>query len=131
MTIGELARSAGVGVETVRFYQRRGLVEQPPKRAGSRRVYSARILAQLRFVRRCVGIGVSLRDVGEILRWRRVRAKDCGAIHERLRAIGDQLEMERRAIEVRQKTVDGLLLKCVGDTAGGHCGIVTALEDEE
>ena len=131
MTIGELARSAGVGVETVRFYQRRGLVEQPPKRAGGRRAYSARILAQLRFVRRCVGIGVSLREVGEILRWRRARTKGCGVIHERLRVVGDQLEMERRAIEVRQKTVEALLSQCCGEVEGGPCGILAALEDEE
>ena len=65
-TIGALARSAEVGVETVRYYERRGLLEQPPRGAGYRQ-YSDDDLARLRFVRRAKELGFTLSEIRELL----------------------------------------------------------------
>lgn len=66
-TIGALARAAGVGVETVRFYQRRGLLPEPERPAGGIRRYGEAELARLRFIRRAQRLGFSLREVAELL----------------------------------------------------------------
>ena len=66
-TIGELARAAGVHLETVRYYERRGLVEPPPRTASGYRQYSADDLWRLQFVVRAKQLGFTLSEVGELL----------------------------------------------------------------
>lgn len=66
-TIGELATLAGVGVETIRFYQRRGMVQEPPKPSGSIRRYGATDVERLRFVKSAQSLGFSLDEVAELL----------------------------------------------------------------
>ena len=68
LTIGELATLAGVSVETIRFYQRRGLVPEPPKPAGAIRRYGAADVERLRFVKSAQSLGFSLDEVAELLR---------------------------------------------------------------
>jgi MerR family mercuric resistance operon transcriptional regulator len=67
LTIGALAEAAGVGVETVRYYQRRGLVGEPQRPAGGIRRYGAADLARLRFVKAAQRLGFSLDEVDELL----------------------------------------------------------------
>jgi len=67
LTIGALAAAAEVGVETVRYYQRRGLLESPRRPAGSVRRYGEETLARLRFIRHAQDLGFSLAEVGELL----------------------------------------------------------------
>ena len=67
-TIGVLAREAGVGVETIRFYERQGLIEQPLKPVGGGfRIYSDDALRRLRFVRGAQKLGFSLREIGDLM----------------------------------------------------------------
>ncbi|MGE4240697.1 Hg(II)-responsive transcriptional regulator [Ramlibacter sp.] len=68
LTIGELAAQAGVGVETIRFYQRKALIAEPPRRAGAIRRYGAADVERLRFVKSAQSLGFSLDEVAELLR---------------------------------------------------------------
>lgn len=68
LTIGELAAQAGVGVETIRFYQRKALIAEPPRRAGAIRRYGAADVQRLRFVKSAQSLGFSLDEVAELLR---------------------------------------------------------------
>lgn len=68
LTIGELAALAGVGVETIRFYQRKGLISEPPRRAGAIRRYGDADAERLRFVKSAQSLGFSLDEVAELLR---------------------------------------------------------------
>ena len=77
LTIGELARKAGVGVETVRYYQRRGLFPEPPRQPRSTREYSPEALELLRFIRRARGLGFTIKEIEHLLVLRRAR-KDVG-----------------------------------------------------
>jgi MerR family mercuric resistance operon transcriptional regulator len=67
LTIGKVARAAGVNVETVRYYQRSGLVPEPPRPAGSVRRYSDEIVARLRFIKRAQELGFSLAEIRRLL----------------------------------------------------------------
>jgi MerR family transcriptional regulator, copper efflux regulator len=67
LTIGKLAAQAGVGVETVRFYQRRGLLEQPERRGSGFREYTADDQERLAFIRRARELGFTLGEIGEML----------------------------------------------------------------
>ena len=66
-TIGGLAKAAGVGVETVRYYQRRGLLPEPPRPAGEVRRYGEAELRRLRFIRSAQAAGFTLNEIGELL----------------------------------------------------------------
>ena len=67
MTIGKLAKSAGVGVETIQFYERKGLLKKPTKRDGGFRYYSNEETTKVRFIKRAQDLGFTLREVKELL----------------------------------------------------------------
>lgn len=105
LTVGQVASRAGVGVETVRFYERAGLLEQPPRRASGYRAYDEGAVARLRFIRRAKELGFTLKEIAELLSLRfdptttcadvrgRVAAKVADIDHriETLRRMGDAL----------------------------------------
>src|SRR5690349_19187830 len=66
--IGKLARAAGVGVDTVRFYERAGLLPEAPRTASGYRTYAAADVGRLRFIRRAKALGFSLEEIAELLR---------------------------------------------------------------
>jgi MerR family transcriptional regulator, copper efflux regulator len=79
MTIGKAAREAGVNIETIRFYERRGLIERPPKGNGYR-VYSPEEVARIRFIKEAQQIGFSLSEIGDLLSLRADPAADCSEV---------------------------------------------------
>ncbi|MCZ7664186.1 MAG: heavy metal-responsive transcriptional regulator [Thermoleophilia bacterium] len=68
MSIGKVAHAAGVGVETVRYYERQGLVARPSREHGAYRLYPPEAVARVRFIRRAKGLGFTLREIAELLR---------------------------------------------------------------
>lgn len=108
MTIARLGAAAGVGVETVRYYQRRGLIAVPPS-AGSVRRYGPEDLRRLRFIRRAQGAGFTLEEIGELLALDRTqdRARVRALATERLAALDGriaELEASRSALERLRST---------------------------
>jgi MerR family mercuric resistance operon transcriptional regulator len=67
LTIGRLAKAAGMNVETIRYYQRRGLIDEPRKPLGGHRRYPAQVVRQLAFIRRAQQLGFSLEEVKSLL----------------------------------------------------------------
>lgn len=130
MTIGELARRAGVGVETVRFYQREGLLAQPSRRPGSRRLYSSEHLNSLRFIRRCKGLGFSLKDIGGLVAIRRAPpGKRCNALHEMVTQAIHVLDAKKRFIEMRRGALARMLEECSGEGSLRDCRTLAAFEE--
>ena len=95
LTIGRFAAAAGVGVETVRFYQRKGLLPEPSKPPGSVRRYRESDVFRLRFVKAAQRLGFSLDDVAELLRL------EDGASCRDARTLA-----ERKLMDVREKLID-------------------------
>lgn len=129
MTIGELARRAGVGVETVRFYQRRGLLGEPERRPGSRRLYTAEHLQVLRFIRRCKGLGFPLKDIASLVHLRGSRARSCAKLHEMLTQAVHVLDAKKQVIEMRRAALSRMLEACSAGSKLSHCGVLAALEE--
>jgi MerR family copper efflux transcriptional regulator len=131
MTIGELARRGGVGVETVRYYQRSGLLEVPTKTRGGRRMYSPTALAQLRFIRRCQGLGLSLDEIKAVLRLRRSPSSSCTGLHVRITETLATVEAKRRTLEIRGAMLRELLLLCSGNVSLRACKLLASLDNDE
>ncbi len=128
MTISHAARQAEVGIETIRFYERRGLIEQPPKPVGSGfRVYPEETVQRIRFIRQAQEIGFSLREIDELLSLRADPAADSSDVRER--AINKRNEVEHK-IEHLQKihaALEELISACPGKGALRQCSIMEAL----
>ena len=130
ITIGNAAREAGVGVETIRFYERRGLVEQPAAPAGQRiRVYPAETIKRIRFIRQAQQLGFSLREIEELLALRADPNADCSDV--RAQAVGKLREVTAKVEQLRQigAALEAVIAVCPG--AGGlqSCSILDALAD--
>src|SRR5207244_7019414 len=86
LTIGQVARRAGGGVETVRFYEREGLLERPARRGSGYREYGEDVVARLRFVRRAKELGFTLKEVAELLALRADPDTTCAEVRGQARA---------------------------------------------
>ena len=111
MTIGELARKAGVGVETVRYYQRRGLFPEPPRQPRSTREYSPEALDLLRFIRRARGLGFTIKEIEHLLVLRRAR-KDVGDLVSVLTGKAADLERGVRETQAVIGVLNEMAAKC-------------------
>jgi MerR family mercuric resistance operon transcriptional regulator len=124
-TIGSLAKAAGVGVETVRYYQRRGLLPEPPRPPGEIRRYGAADVQRLRFIRRAQAAGFTLEEIGELLALDRTedRARVRELAAERVAAL------DARIAELRQSraALDRLRSSCASGSAG-PCPIIEAFD---
>jgi len=80
--IGEASRRSGVSVETIRYYEREGIVPKPSRAANGRRVYSGAEIAQLRFIKRCRELGFGIADAKTLLALSEGADSDCGKVHE-------------------------------------------------
>lgn len=125
LTIGRLAASAGVGVETVRFYQRRGLL-QTPERASGIRHYEADDLRRLRFIRQAQSAGFTLEEIKELLALDsthdRPRARELATA--RLEALDEKV----RELNAARKALRHLAGLCA-EGSSGPCPILAAFED--
>jgi len=130
LTIGKAAQAAGVGVETVRFYERRGLIEQPPKPATSGfRTYSGETVARIRFIRQAQELGFSLREAGELLDLKADPAADAAAVRERAAMKRAQVEDKIEQLERIRGALEALIAACPGSGALRSCSIMEALEE--
>jgi MerR family transcriptional regulator, mercuric resistance operon regulatory protein len=123
MTIAGLADKGGVGVETVRYYQRRGLMAVPKRGAGVRR-YEEADVRRLRFIRQAQAAGFTLEEIGELL------ALDAGEDRDRARALAMArivaLDAKIAELEAARTALRRLARECAGST--GPCPILTAFE---
>lgn len=124
-TIGKVARAAGVNVETVRYYQRSGLVPEPPRPAGSVRRYSDETVARLRFIKRAQELGFTLAEI------RRLLALGEPQSCQRARALAaEKLELVRARIadlERMRAVLDSLIERCDATRGRVACPIIETL----
>ena len=130
MKIGELARAAGVPIDTVRYYERQGLLPLPARTASGYRQYGHDDAARLRFVRRAKALGFTLEEIRELLGLSARREADMAgmkaAAMQKLADIDDKLaELQRM-----RAGLDSLIASCPGHGALEHCPILDALAGE-
>ena len=124
LTIGRLAAAGGVGVETIRFYQRKGLLAQPTRERGIRR-YGSEDLRRLRFVRQAQTAGFTLQEIKELLELNagddRPRARELARI--RIEALDERIAELKRARDALKR----LAREC-GEESNGPCPILASFE---
>lgn len=128
MRIGQAASRAGVGVETVRFYEHKGLIEQPPRpHGGGYRDYPAETVRRIKFVRRAQQIGFSLAEISELLQLQARRDTDCADVRARARAKRAEVQAKIDDLAKIGEALDGLIAACPGAGPVADCSIMEAI----
>src|SRR5439155_3345585 len=112
LSIGEVARRARVGVETVRFYERRGLLEEPARRASGYRQYGEEVVSRLRFIRRAKELGFTLKEIAELIALRLDPSTTSADVRRQARAKLDDLEARIRDLQRIRQILIGLTMSC-------------------
>ena len=130
MTIGQLAEAAGVATDTVRYYERRGLLARPRRTAGGYRAYEPDALRRLRALRRAQGLGFTLDEAADLLALSQDAQADAGAVRERaLDKIAD-LDARIADLEATRAALAQLADACCGvETLRAECPVLHALVD--
>ena len=126
LRIGEVARRTGIGVETLRFYERRGLLGRPARTGAGYRIYDESVVEQVSFIKRAQAIGFTLDDIAEILEHSADGASPCHEVREMAR--GKLAELDERLRELRRYREELSRLLRDWDERGeerGHvCGLI-------
>ncbi len=129
MKIGELSTASSTAIETIRYYEREGLLPLPGRTEGNFRIYEAPHLERLQFIRYCRGLDMSLDEVRVLLRFKDAPAEDCGDVNALLdehighvsKRIKELRSLERQLKELRQR--------CSASRSADRCGILTGLAE--
>ncbi len=129
MTIGQLAKRTGVGVETIRFYHRQKLIEVPSTKLSKIRYYENSSVEKIEFIRRAQSVGFSLSEIKEILKLKLSPSSECGPIKMRTKKKIAEVElkiMELNAILAALKKFES---KCNGHELTEKCSILDGLKE--
>lgn len=127
MKIGELSAASATHIETIRYYEREGLLPAPARSEGNLRLYEARHLERLQFIRHCRSLDMSLDEIRVLLRFRDAPTAECGDVNALLdEHIG---HVSRRIKELRalEKQLKALRLQCGAERSADQCGILAGL----
>ncbi len=125
-TIGKLSARSGVNIETIRYYERIGILPAPPRSAGGHRIYDSDHLKRLSFVRRCRELGFALDDVRALLRLVDGGDYTCDEVREMTLAHLDAVRARIADLRTMERTLDDMAARCDGGEIP-DCAIVEAL----
>ncbi len=124
---GEVARLAGVNVETLRFYERKGILPEPPRRESGYREFAPDAVALIRFVKRAQELGFSLREIKGLLELRDLPRASCAEIRRIASDKVSEIEAKIRDLEAMRAALGRLVQACSGRGPIAGCPIVEAL----
>ena len=128
LTIGHLAQEVGVNVETVRYYERRGIISRPAKPSSGYRSYPPEIVARIRFIKNAQELGFSLKEISELLELRVDPDSSCADVRQQAEVKVEDITVKIRSLQ-RMKTVLTKLVKACNTSAPtDECPILDALE---
>lgn len=125
-SIGDLARATGTKVETIRFYEKSGLLPAPPRTAGNYRAYSAEHLGRLSFIRRARDLGFSMGQVATLLALADRKDQSCEAVDIVARAHLAEIDRKLRDLRALRKELAAMIASCDHGTIA-ECRIIEAL----
>ena len=131
LTRGTLAKKSGVNVETVRFYEKQGLIPEPPRNASNYRMYPEDAVRRLQFIRRAQELGFTLKEIRDLLSLRATPGVQCADVRGRAEEKVRDIDERVRTLRSIRKALSRLIAECSGSGAVTDCPILEALDPEE
>ncbi len=130
MKIGQVASGAGVNIQTVRYYERRGLLPRAPRTASGYRQYDPDAVARLRFIKRAQNIGFSLEEIAELLDLRVEHRAACAAVETKAKEKIAMVEKKTSELERMRTVLVELSRACDLREPASECPILEALSED-
>jgi DNA-binding transcriptional MerR regulator len=126
LTVGKLASVAGVGVETIRFYQKRGLLAEPVA-AGGYRKYAERDVARIQFIKGAQALGFTLKEIGELIELEQDSTANCGDVHERAHEKIRTIDAKLLDLQRMRAELVNLTSSCASEQPLAECRLMNCL----
>ena len=131
LTIGKVAKQAGVNIDTLRYYEREGVIAEPVRNGSNYRVYSADTVLRVRFVKRAQELGFSLAEIKELLELRISEEASCADVRNQARAKIEYLDGKISSLRAMRRALSKLVAECSGQGPVSECPILDALDTEK
>jgi MerR family transcriptional regulator, copper efflux regulator len=131
LTIGTVAKRAGVPIDTIRYYEREGLLPEPLRRASGYRSYNESAVGQLRFIRRAKDLGFTLDEIRDLLALSADRHRGVKAVRQRAQQRLESIDARIAELRRVRKGLEKLIEACPGHGDPDQCPILRALSDEQ
>lgn len=131
LTIGQLAKRAGVNIETLRYYEREKLIASPPRRISGYRQYPLEMVSEILFIRQAKELGFSLKDVAELLKLRSDPHRTAADVKRKAQAKISEINDKIRALQAISDELATLSSSCPGHGPTSQCPIMAALETKK
>jgi len=128
LTRGELAKHCRVNSETIRYYERQGLIPKPPRSAANYRLYGEDTVRRVHFIQRAKELGFTLREIRELFSLRAEPRARCSDVLERAEAKIREIDEKIRDLEGMRRAIVRLEKECRGDLPISDCAIIRALD---
>lgn len=128
LTTGALARQGGVNLESIRFYEREGLLPKPPRTRSGYRVFTEESVRRVRFIKRAQELGFSLREIKELLALRFEPDTTCADVRERAETKLSDIDQKIRDLTRMKKVLARLTRACPGRGTVNQCPILESLD---
>lgn len=128
MTISELAKACGVKIDTVRYYERRGLLKDPRRGGVGYRVYSKDDVRRICFIKDAQGLGFTLKEITQLLELRVSKQTSCADVEGMAREKISDIDQKVRTLKVFKRALERLVSQCARTGPTGGCPILDALD---
>ena len=128
LNIGQVAKETGVTVETIRFYEKQGLIAAPRRSDAGYRQYPTETLKRIRFIQHCKEVGFTLKDIGELLALRQEPGTSCTEIKLCTMQKIEEVDQKIRDLNRIRDALARMIMKCSGQGALSECPILEELE---
>lgn len=128
MTIGQVAKKTNVGIETIRFYERKGIIDKPPRTDSGYRQYPIETIDRIRFIKLAKELGFTLKDISELLELKISNKSSCGPVKRKAETKLTEIESKISDLQRIRKSLKKLVMNCGQGKKTGECPILEALE---
>lgn len=128
LTIGRVAKQADVPIETIRYYERRGLLPDPPRTESGYRQYDTESVTRLRFIKEAQELGFSLEDIQGLLALRVDKETSCGEVRARAERKAADIEAKIRILQAMHDALQEMIAACAQGGPSGECPLLETLE---
>jgi len=131
LSTSEVAKRGGVNLQTIRYYEKRGLLPKPPRSPSGYRAFNHDTVRRVRFIKRAQELGFLLEEIKDLLTLRVVPGTTCGQIRRRAQAKIAEIDAKIQNLRGMKKNLERLAASCSGKGPVGECPILESLDPEE
>ena len=129
LTIGDVAKQAQVNIETLRYYERRGIVPKPPRTRSNYRIYPEETVRRVRFIKHAQELGFSLKEIKELLSLRATRGTTCLDVRQRATTKIKEIDQKILSLQAMQDTLHKLVQQCAARSGSlSECPILESFD---